>query len=348
MDEGMGFVVMRESVQARRRALQTQRNGNAPFRRPSLHKRKVLTPEGVNYRIVAGIVLAGMICLQGAVAKADPARPRILGIQGVEILSSGGPAANDFYRKLGVVMGDCNWCEAIPKPGTILIPSGQTIHLLPMPVTQPSDLLLRISFEIDDEKAMGKFLKAEGVPFIEHASQFKEVSAYLSVVDPEGHEIVFAGPGFWKINRQPSARMIHAGFVVKDRAAMDHFYKDILGFRLYWSGGMKEGETNWVAMQVPDGTDWVEYMLNVPENADKHTLGVMNHISLGVVSVKAAEKQLEKAGVVLGAEEQPKIGRDGKWQLNLYDPDGTRVELMEFTPVEKPCCSEFTGAHPKP
>ena len=46
--------------------------------------------------------------------------------------------------------------------------------------------------------------------------------------------------------------------------------------------------------------------------------------------------------------EQPKIGRDGKWQLNLYDPDGTRVELMEFTPVEKPCCSEFTGEHPKP
>jgi len=24
------------------------------------------------------------------------------------------------------------------------------------------------------------------------------------------------------------------------------------------------------------------------------------------------------------------------------------VELMEFTPVEKPCCSEFTGPHPKP
>jgi hypothetical protein len=45
---------------------------------------------------------------------------------------------------------------------------------------------------------------------------------------------------------------------------------------------------------------------------------------------------------------QPQIGRDGKWQLNLYDPDGTRVELMEFAPVEKPCCSEYTGPHPKP
>jgi hypothetical protein len=109
---------------------------------------------------------------------------------------------------------------------------------------------------------------------------------------------------------------------------------------------MKEGETNWVAMQAPEGTDWIEYMLNVNHNANKRELGVMNHISLGVVSVKAAAEQLEKAGVTL--PEQPKIGRDGKWQLNLYDPDWTRVELMEFTPVEKPCCSQYRGAHPKP
>jgi len=62
--------------------------------------------------------------------------------------------------------------------------------------------------------------------------------------------------------------------------------------------------------------------------------------------VRAAANQLEKAGVKL--TEQPKIGRDGKWQLNLYDPDDTRVELMEFTPTEKPCCAEYTGPHPKP
>jgi hypothetical protein len=45
-------------------------------------------------------------------------------------------------------------------------------------------------------------------------------------------------------------------------------------------------------------------------------------------------------------KEEPKIGRDGKWQLNLYDPDDTRIEFMEFTPTEKPCCSSYTGRHP--
>jgi catechol 2,3-dioxygenase-like lactoylglutathione lyase family enzyme len=134
--------------------------------------------------------------------------------------------------------------------------------------------------------------------------------------------------------------------VVRDREAMDRFYRDVLEFHVYWHGGMKEGETNWVDMQVPEGTDWIEYMLNVAANADKRTRGVMNHIALGVPDVRAAANQLEKAGVKL--TEQPKIGRDGKWQLNLYDPDDTRVELMEFTPIEKPCCAEYTGPHPKP
>jgi len=45
--------------------------------------------------------------------------------------------------------------------------------------------------------------------------------------------------------------------------------------------------------------------------------------------------------------EEPRIVRNGKGQLNPYHPDQTRVELMEFTPVEKPCCSEYTGPHPK-
>ena len=32
---------------------------------------------------------------------------------------------------------------------------------------------------------------------------------------------------------------------------------------------------------------------------------------------------------------KPKIGRNGKWQLNLYDPDGSRTELMESHPAQQ-------------
>ena len=141
-------------------------------------------------------------------------------------------------------------------------------------------------------------------------------------------------------------RIIHAGFVVDNREAEDKFYKDILGFRLYWYGGMKNDRTDWVAMQVPDGTDWLEYMLNQPMNPDLRLTGVMNHISLGVKDMKAAQAKLEARGWKPNEREHSQMGKDGKWQLNIYDPDQTRIELMEFTPAEKPCCAEFQGPHP--
>jgi catechol 2,3-dioxygenase-like lactoylglutathione lyase family enzyme len=211
----------------------------------------------------------------------------------------------------------------------------------------PANLIDQITFITDDIPALRRYLVSYQVSVSDPAGY------YFTVVDPDGHRIGFMQRREWPPDTQSSSpathstfRLIHAGIIVHDRAAEDHFYKDILGFHVYWHGGMKDDETNWVDMQVPDGTDWLEYMLNVPANADKHTLGVMNHIALGVPDIHAAEKQLHAND--WNKIEEPKIGRDGKWQLNLYDSDTTRVELMEFMPVQKPCCSEYTGPHPKP
>ena len=42
-------------------------------------------------------------------------------------------------------------------------------------------------------------------------------------------------------------------------------------------------------------------------------------------------KRLLERGMQL-QNQPPKIGRDGKWQLNLYDPNFTRAELMDGVP----------------
>jgi catechol 2,3-dioxygenase-like lactoylglutathione lyase family enzyme len=225
---------------------------------------------------------------------------------------------------------------------SIFLLSGQVLTLSKAPNTPTPNLLVEIVFATDNLKNLKKYLSAHNIPIEKTKVSRKD---HFSVLDPEGHRISFTEAPFPLPSRfSHEVQLIHTGFVVHDRAVEDRFYKDILGFHVYWHGGMKDDETNWVDMQVPDGTDWLEYMLNVPANADKHTLGVMNHIALGVPDIHAAEKQLRANG--WNGTEQPKIGRDGKWQLNLYDPDDTRVELMEFAPTQKPCCSEYTGPHP--
>ncbi len=302
-------------------------------------------------RALAGILLCFALSVA---ARSEPKRPHILGIRTVEIRVSNQATANQFYSRLNRVLGECSRCGEQSLPYSLLLPSLQRVVVWTGYSERPSTFVNSVGFEIDDVRAMEKFLHAKKVAF--DLVLPVDGDAYLNVIDPEGHLIQFIEPSnqdrvfveglLHQVKKEASVRLIHTGFVVKDRAAMDKFYKDVLGFHVYWHGGMKNGETDWVDMQVPDGTDWIEYMLNAGPNPDKHTLGVLNHIALGVPDVRAAANQLEKNGVQL--PEQPKIGRDGKWQLNLYDPDGTRVELMEFTPAEKPCCSEYTGPHPKP
>ena len=103
---------------------------------------------------------------------------------------------------------------------------------------------------------------------------------------------------------------------------------------------------------MPDGHDWLEYMMVGPgstvalDRVDARELGVLNHFSLGVANMEAAVTKLLAENRMSPRHDGPQMGRDGKWQANLYDPDGTRVELMEFHPTTKPCCSGFTAQSP--
>ncbi len=289
-----------------------------------------------------------LIFCASAAGQTHPVRPRILGIADVQFYSPNISAAGEFYDQIlrgqGTFGDEPVGKDPLKIPFVIFLRSGQAISLLKPLNTPPPNLLAEVVFATDNLKKMKQYLSAQHVPIDKTE---RSHHGYFSVLDPEGHKIGFTEAPF-PVPSLSSAiiRIIHAGFVVHDRAAEDKFYKDILGFHVYWHGGMKDGDDNWVDMQVPDGTDWIEYMLNVSPNASHKTLGVMNHIALGVPDIHAAQAQLIKNG--WKGTEEPKIGRDGKWQLNLYDPDETRVELMEFKPTKEPCCSPYTGPHPGP
>lgn len=309
--------------------------------------------------LIALLALAFVALANNGAAANEPTRPHILGIAGVGIYVSDAQKARAFYDVLldrnrqPKHSKRCFWCEKASDFNlSISLNRFQGILLHQAPSSAPEDLIKDIGFWTDNVTALRDYLIANKIDLWTPAVPRPK---YLSLTDPEGHNIYFVETD--GVLKDPSIQavlsrggyereIIHAGIVVHDRAAEDKFYKDILGFHVYWHGGMKEGEDNWVDVQVPDGTDWIEYMLGVSPDASHKTLGVMNHIALGVADIHAAKEQLVKNG--WKGTEEPKIGRDGKWQLNLYDPDETRVELMEFKPTEKPCCADYTGPHPHP
>ena len=275
-----------------------------------------------------------------------PSRPHITGIDHVAFYTTNADGVKKLYAEtLGLSSAD-----PIEAGETIRFMSGkQWVAYSPAPDPKATDRMDHVAFATDNIAGLRRYLTQNGFK----PSQIQgrsDHSLTFTMNDPEGHHIEFVERGKEAgAQSQPDAvshRMIHAGFLVYNRAAEDHFYLEVLGFRPYWHGGMKDNETDWVSLQVPDGSDWLEYMLNQPAHPDLRLTGVMNHISYGVPDMKKTQALLESRGWKAHGDEHAQMGRDGKWQLNVYDPDLTRVELMEFKPAEKPCCSEFTAPHP--
>ncbi len=275
-------------------------------------------------------------------------RPPIVGVAHIGLRTDNLEAARKFY---GGVLGFQEPFTVDDPPGKLLLTyfkvnDHQYIEVFPELTDPKQDRLSHISFETTDVEQMRAYLASRGVKVPEKLEPMLDGNRGFDVFDPDGHDVEFVQfmPGslhsrnFGKFlpDTRISQRIIHLGVVIQDRAKADSFYKDILGFHETWHGGMNDKDTDWVDMQVPEGTDWLEYMLNV-HNPSPQDLGVMHHFALGVPGVKAAYQTVLKRGKK--PSEKPEIGRDGKWQLNLYDPNFTRAELMEPTPVRKPCCS---------
>jgi len=287
-----------------------------------------------------------LACLLSIPALAQQ-RPPITGVAFARFYTTDPAAAQKFY---GNTLGFER--KEVDKMWLYPVNHAQWIELLTTtPPPQPNVRMAAVAFTTTDAAQLQRYLKAHNIKPVLPLKH-----GQFGVRDPEGNLIIFVQRDSEKpVATAPpspnaiSTRIIHVGFLVADRAKEDAFWEQILGFRPYWHGGPKDdGVNNWVSLQVPDGTDWLEYMLNNGPNPSLHQTGVMDHFSLGVTHMDDAIAALARNNCEGPNCTKSQMGRDGKVQLNLYDPDQTRVEFMEFIPAKDPCCSPFTGKHPSP
>jgi catechol 2,3-dioxygenase-like lactoylglutathione lyase family enzyme len=290
-----------------------------------------------------------------AAGQTTDARPPITGISHISVYSADPAKSETFYvRDLGAFKGADP--ENVQGVRYYFSPT-QFVEVLPLPQGYSSiSRLDHVAFVTRDAEALRAYLGAHGVTSLTAVQKGADGSRWFGVKDPEDNKVEFVQPPA-TLPQVPlgalSHHVIHVGYMVHNREAEDAFFRAVLGFRPYWYGGPKEGTLAWVSQQVPDGTDWLEYMLvnspetkGIPATLTAERLGGMDHFSLGVNDMKETALVLYSGNRIPERTSGPKIGADGKWQYNLFDPDGTRAEIMEFQPVGKPCCSAFTAASP--
>jgi lactoylglutathione lyase len=125
------------------------------------------------------------------------------------------------------------------------------------------------------------------------------------------------------------------------------FYRDLLGFEEFWRGSSSGTLLSWVNMRVPDGKSYLELMLySKPPSPEQ--LGGMNHICLFTPDIKKAVAVLEgrPARKNYSRPIEIRVGKNGKRQANLFDPDGTRIELMEPDTVDGKVVPSSTALPP--
>src|SRR5713101_585173 len=176
--------------------------------------------------------LGSLVLCACAAAQDPPVRPSITGIAYVRIAVSDLENSRSFYSKILGFASNSGSCHPIVM--TCVNIGSQHIEFDQPNPADSSNLVTEIAFLTASVSGLQIYLEAHGIKS-GMISTLDDKSERFEVTDPGNHRIAFVQqrdphPTVWS-KSEVSSRLIHAGFVVRDRAAEDRFYKDILGFR---------------------------------------------------------------------------------------------------------------------
>ena len=264
------------------------------------------------------------------------ARPRITGVAHIAIYAKDFEKSRAFYRDF------LGFEEPYSLPSMTFFKINERQYIELSPETAPdTDRLNHISIETDNAEAMRQYLAAHGIKTPDRVGKGRIGNSNFNVKDPDGHtvEIVQYEPDGWTARERGkhmpdtriSTHMSHVGIIVTALDPSMQFYRDLLGFRETWRGSKSGTELSWVNLQVPDGQDYIELML-YKEAPAPTARGSAHHLCLEVPNMDASKAVLAARPYDKPLEIRTGINR--KRQLNLFDPDGTRTELMEPATVD--------------
>jgi len=208
----------------------------------------------------SALLLAAFLWCVFAASSDTPKRPRITGIDHVIFYSTNLDGTSAFYTKFLGLPSTGGGCAGVPRRCfPVNVTPVQQVELEQSLSTAPKNWLAEMAFATSDVAQMRRYLTAKGIA-AGKISKDTNGAQHFELRDPEGNPIAFVQHPLtladYEVSpNQISTRLLHAGFVVKDMAAENRFYVDLLGFRLYWRGGFKDNDIDWYEIQVPDGSD---------------------------------------------------------------------------------------------
>jgi catechol 2,3-dioxygenase-like lactoylglutathione lyase family enzyme len=314
-------------------------------------------------KLLAGFFIAASLFAQDAVQ-----RPKVLGVAHMAVYVKDLSKTRQFYE------GFLGFGEPFTLPtkdgtGTRIVFVKVNDHQY-FEIFNEADRgegqLNHISLYTDSADRIYSYLKSKGIEVMSDKGSVgkgQTGNKNFNVKDPDGHivEMVEYMPDSWTAREKgkfmPPTRIsdhiMHVGILAGDLDKSMAFYGGILGFKEFWRGSGSPRMLSWVNIRPAEGEDYIELMLynSLPAPDGR---GTKNHASLMVPDAEKALAELKKRaaqGLYTAPEGKPmeiQVGQNHKRQINLYDPDGTRIELMEPTTVDGKPVPSSTAPVPHP
>ena len=229
----------------------------------------------------------------------------------------------------------------------------------------------KLNYEVEDITAIRDRLSAANVKLDADVHVSLDGSRELTVHDPDGNEVQFTqysegnplGIAIGeKTGRKVCSHLAYTtqvAYQVKDAVNMERFYCLGLGLKKVFTltyGHLAEAMAHQengdprmlMGMRVIKDEPWLDFIEVAPHQYIElfHTAGKQlkedrnlsdaygfQHICLEVEDIQAAYRAVVSNGI--RPETQISLGADGAYQFWLVDPDGNRLELMEYAPGAK-------------
>lgn len=230
---------------------------------------------------------------------------------------------------------------------------------------------MKYNFEVTDIVSIRDRLAGAGVTIEEDIHPTADGAREIMVHDPDGNEVQFTEyprgeEALIRMAEDENRKVVaHVNYItqvalqVKDAINMKHFYCKGLGLnvvntltyddlRKHLEKSGQADEKTLMGLKMMGSQPWIDYIEVAPhqyielfytngqtlnEDRDLQDTYGYQHICLEVPDIKAAWNAVTANG--LKPDTPVSLGADGAYQFWLVDPDGNRLELMEYAPGAK-------------
>ncbi len=222
----------------------------------------------------------------------------------------------------------------------------------------------KVNFEVDDIDVIKKILVSSDVEIVQDIHKVVDGALEIVVHDPDGNEVQFTqytNEGLIPLTEKTEHNVYsnvkfttQVAYSVRDAVNMRNFYTRGLGLKLVKTlkysdliahlEKVNSSHKTVELLKIPNDERWIDFIEVAPHQyielfynneasklEERDLSGYYNyqHLCLEVSGIFKAKEAIINNGLVLDTDIS--FGPDGALQLWIVDPDGNRIELMQYT-----------------